>query len=63
MNNPKPPLGLQPRQIWLRNRVAGCVHALVELQDVQDWETYREHAKILASELSYAVTEWEKYYE
>ena len=63
MNNTrKPPLGLTPREFWLRNRVSECIDALARAQDIEEWNAYRVQAKLLADELSYAVTEWEKYY-
>jgi hypothetical protein len=59
----KPPLGLIPRHFWLRDRTIECVRALDQLESLDDWEMYRKHASQLAEELTYAVTEWEKYYK
>lgn len=59
----KPPLGLTPRHLWLRNRTIECVRALGRLESVDDWEAYRKCAMQLAEELTYATTEWDKYYK
>lgn len=53
----------QPREIWLRNRVMGCLEALRHFQYDENWERFREYSKRFAEELLYAVTEWEKYYQ
>lgn len=62
MNDLTQPLGLIPRQAWLRQRVIECVDALRRMEDLENWDAYRMVAKTLADELTYAVTEWEKYY-
>lgn len=59
---PKPPLGLCPRHIWLHDRTRDCIDALYRLDLDENYDRYREKAKELATELHYAVTEWEKYY-
>lgn len=61
--NPKPPLGLTTRNFWLQQRAATCVTALHTLSNEEDWEKYKIKAKYFSTELLYAVTEWEKYYE
>ena len=62
MNHKKPPLGLSPRHFWLRNRVIECIDALKRLEEIEDWEKYRESALELSKELNYACVEWGRYY-
>lgn len=59
----KTPEGLNPRGFWLHNRTRDCITALRDLDFNEDYLAYREQAKLLAEELLYAVTEWEKYYD
>lgn len=53
---------LTPRHHWLHNRTKDCIDSMKELEKINNWEEYRIHARNLAEELLYAVTEWEKYY-
>jgi hypothetical protein len=62
MNDLTNPLGLVPRQIWLRKRVSDCVDALQGIESIEDWSKYLVTALVMAEELTYAVTEWNKYY-
>ncbi len=62
MTADNPFLVLTPRHFWLRKRVAEIVDALSHLEELEDWEHYREQASVLSGELAYAVNEWEKYY-
>jgi hypothetical protein len=59
----KSPLGLTPRHFWLRDRVLSCIHAIHRSIDIEDWKTFKTQVKSLAEELTYAVNEWDKYYE
>lgn len=56
-------LNLSPRNFWLRKRVVDCIFALSELQVINNWDDYIKTSKILAEELLYVTTEWDKYYE
>ena len=63
MMNKKPLIGLEPRHFWLRKRTQDCCQALLRLADHDyEWDEFRRNAKNLATELLYAVDEWEKYY-
>lgn len=53
---------LTPRQTWFKNRVKEVLSEMTKLAAIEHWDTYREFAKGLSDELSYAVTEWEKFY-
>jgi hypothetical protein len=53
---------MKPRHVWLRLRTMECIIDIENLKHYEDWPSYRKRAKILAEELLYAVTEWEKYY-
>jgi hypothetical protein len=53
---------LNPRHIWLRLRVKEIINAIQELEKIGNWEQYLKSALDLSKELSYATTEWEKYY-
>lgn len=59
----KPPLGLLPRHFWLKDRVMDCIEALNKIADFEDWDKFKEQAAYFADELTYAVKEWDKYYE
>ena len=53
---------MKPRMAWLRERVIEVVDSMKKLEEIEDWEQYRVAALDLSTELHYAVTEWEKYY-
>lgn len=55
-------LGLSPRHEWLRNRVKEVIDSLSRLEEIQDWNAYRETALELSKELNYATVEWGRYY-
>jgi hypothetical protein len=54
---------LTPREEWLQKRTRDCSVALFRLSCKElEWEDFRAAAEVIATELLYAVTEWEKYY-
>jgi hypothetical protein len=59
----KPSVSILPRSIWLKYRVDHCIESIKNSSEIENWDEYRRKAADLASELLYAVTEWEKYYE
>lgn len=56
-------LGITPRHFWLRNRIQDCIIALKRLEETEDWDLYLKKSSELASEITYAADEWEKYYK
>lgn len=60
----KPPLGIIPRHLWLRNRVNECLDELrrLGLEESNDWDSYLKKAADVAAEIKYATEEWDKYY-
>lgn len=58
----KPILGLTQRDIWLKSRVMECIAALQRWAEEEKWGTFKQKSLELSRELSYAVTEWDKYY-
>jgi hypothetical protein len=58
----KPPLGLQPRHFWLKNRIRDCILALQRIEETEDWNLYLKQSLNFANEIKYAAEEWEKYY-
>jgi hypothetical protein len=66
MNNStkqKPRLEITPRHIWLKQRIDECIEGIKRAQEIEDWEDYKKRLLKLTDELSYATTEWSKYYE
>jgi len=61
--NKKPPLGLTPRDFWLRDRIDECIESLKRQQLNEDWDIYRRKSKLFAEEILYVVAEWEKYHK
>lgn len=59
----KPPIGLTPRDFWLRERSIECVNALHRFIEIEDWNDFKKYAKTFAEELLYCINEWDKYYE
>jgi hypothetical protein len=57
----KTTLGLSPRHEWLKNRTKDVVNALLQLEKIEDWDTYRKTALDLSKELNYACVEWGRY--
>lgn len=58
----KPPLGIEPRHFWLKNRIRDCISALQRLEETEDWGLYLKQSLALADEIQYAANEWENYY-
>lgn len=50
------------RQAWFKSRISECLKHLEFVNTIDDWEQYKDSAHILACELLYATTEWDKYY-
>ncbi len=53
---------LLPRHTWLFDRINDCLKAINDDIIIKDYKQFVEHSKLLAQELLYAVTEWEKCY-
>lgn len=53
---------LQPRHIWLIERIQRCIEHLRTLECSNDWEAYLSYSLELANEIKYAAEQWETYY-
>lgn len=53
---------MTPRHVWFKSRIDECLKHLVMINTIEDWEQYKDSAHILACELLYATTEWDKYH-
>ena len=58
----KPPIGINPRHFWLKERIKECIAALSRLENTGDWDLYLKNSLDLANEIKYAAEEWNKYY-
>lgn len=53
---------MTPRQVWFKDRIDELIKQLAEVQQIYDWQRYKQIDHEIASELMYVCTEWDKYY-
>lgn len=53
---------MTPRQEWFKKRVRECIIEAQRLDELQDWGKLKSELHLLACELLYVTTEWDKYY-
>lgn len=53
---------LQPRHLWLRDRIDSCLDAIHDARKENDFDKYRDLLNDLILECSYCANEWIKYY-
>lgn len=53
---------MTPRQEWFKNRIDELLLELQRLNRINDRIEFKNQAHLLACELLYATTEWDKYY-
>lgn len=53
---------MTPRQLWFKRRIDECIDNLSKVNEINNWIEFKNQAHVLACELLYATTEWDKYY-